>query len=255
VIVGTAGWSIPRAVAASFPGDGTQLARYARIFNGVEINSSAYREHSAATYENWARQTPRGFRFAVKMPQAITHEARLRAARRPLAAFLHEVRGLGRRLGPLIVQLPPSLDLEPRPVARFFSLLREHFDGDVACEPRHASWFEPRAGRLLEQYRIARIGADPAVVPAAAIPGGWAGLVYYRLHGSPRKYWSIYEPAQVAQWAASLAEVPRTTPAWCMFDNTASGGAAHNALQLLSAGRPARRSRGSSSSGRPRGAA
>jgi uncharacterized protein YecE (DUF72 family) len=71
------------------------------------------------------------------------------------------------------------------------------------------------------------------VVPAAAQPGGWPGIVYYRLHGSPRKYWSIYELERVAQWAHTLKAVPRGVLAWCVFDNTAGGGAACNALQML----------------------
>jgi len=235
VIVGTAGWSIPRLVAASFPGDGTQLQRYARVLPGAEINTSAYRDHTAAAYANWARQTPRRFRFAVKLPQQITHETHLRGARRPLEAFLHELSGLGSRLGPLVVQLPPSLAFDARVARRFFTLLRERHQGDVACEPRHPSWFDPVAEAMLVGHRVARIAADPAVVPAAARPGGWAGLVYFRLHGSPRKYWSIYEAERVDEWAKQLDSLPRRTRAWCIFDNTAASGAAGNALQLQAA--------------------
>lgn len=236
IVVATAGWSIPRLVSDSFPGDGTQLQRYARVLRGVEIDTSAYRDHPADRYANWARQTPRGFRFAVKLPQAITHDARLQRARAPLEHFLRSIAGLGSRLGPLVVQLPPSLAFESRTVTRFFALLRERHAGDVACEPRHPSWFEDaKAEALLVRFRIARAAADPAVVPEAAIPGGWPGLAYYRLHGSPRKYWSIYEPQRVADWARGLRALPRSTRAWCVFDNTAASGAAGNALQMLQA--------------------
>jgi uncharacterized protein YecE (DUF72 family) len=232
IVVATAGWSIPRGCATRFPGDGTHLQRYARVLRGVEIDTSFYRDHSRETYQRWARQTPRKFRFAVKLPQRITHEQRLRAARRPLQAFLDAVTGLGRRLGPLVVQLPPSLAFEPRVARNFFALLREHHAGSAVCEPRHASWFEPRAERLLQQHRIGRIAADPAVVPMAAHPGGWPGIVYYRLHGSPRKYWSVYEQQRVTEWTQALRALPRATEAWCVFDNTAAGGAAGNALQM-----------------------
>lgn len=232
IVVATAGWSIPRTSAAGFPGEGTNLQRYSRVLRGVEIDTSFYRNHSAATYARWASQTPRTFRFAVKLPGSITHEGRLRAARRPLDEFLATVAGLGSRLGPLIVQLPPSLTFERRVVHAFLALLRERHQGPVVCEPRHKSWFEQGAGELLERHHVGRIAADPAVHPAAAIPGGWPGIVYYRLHGSPRKYWSIYDTERVAQWSAALAALPRGTPAWCVFDNTASGGAAGNALQM-----------------------
>jgi uncharacterized protein YecE (DUF72 family) len=232
VVVATAGWSIPRSVATSFPGQGTQLQRYARVLRGVEINSSFYRDHSRETYARWAAQTARAFRFAVKVPRAITHDARLRGARAPLEQFLLGITGLGTRLGPLLIQLPGSQLFEPRVASTFFGLLRERFDGAVVCEPRHASWFERTAERLLVRQRIGRVAADPAVVPMAAHPGGWEGIVYYRLHGSPRKYWSVYEPARVLAWSRAFASLPRGVSAWCVFDNTAGGGGAVNALQM-----------------------
>lgn len=232
IIIATAGWSIPRIVTADFPGEGTHLQRYARVFHGVEINSSFYRDHSSETYRHWASLTPRNFSFGVKLPGAITHEHRLRAARGRLTQFLAGVAGLGRRLGPLIVQLPPSLAFEPRVARTFFALLRDRHDGPVVCEPRHASWFVGAVDALLRHHRIGRVAADPAVVPAAAQPGGWTGVAYYRLHGSPRKYWSIYDEARLSYWAQEVNALPRSTSAWCVFDNTASGGAAGNALQL-----------------------
>ncbi|MEO8307422.1 MAG: DUF72 domain-containing protein [Pseudomonadota bacterium] len=212
------------------------MRRYAQVLRGVEINSSFYRNHARTTYARWASQTPRAFRFSVKLPRQITHAQRLRAARRPLQEFLDGVTGLGRRLGPLVVQLPPSLAFEPRIARTFFALLRQLHAGPVACEPRHPSWFDARADALLRRYKIARIAADPVVVPAAALPGGWHGLVYYRLHGSPRKYWSTYERKRLAQWARELKALPRGTTAWCVFDNTASSGATGNALQMLESG-------------------
>jgi uncharacterized protein YecE (DUF72 family) len=233
IIVATAGWSIPRACARRVEGEGTHLQRYAHVFRGAEIDTSFYKDHSAVTYAHWAKQTPRNFRFAVKLPRLITHDQRLRSARRPLEDFLANVTALRGRLGPLIVQLPPSLSFEAPVARRFFALLREHHTGAVACEPRHCTWFEAHAQSLLERYGIARVAADPAVVPAAAAPGGWPGLAYFRLHGSPRKYWSIYTPDQVATWARQITALPRRTSIWCVFDNTAGGGAIGNALQAL----------------------
>ena len=233
IFVATAGWSIPRVSASRFPGEGSHLQRYALVLPGAEIDTSFYRDHSPGTYARWGAQTPRSFRFAVKLPRQITHDQRLRSARRPLERFLEGVNGLGRRLGPLIVQLPPSLAFEPRVARTFFSLLRQLHEGPVVCEPRHRSWFAPPANTLLSQHRIGRVAADPAVVPEAAQPGGWPEIAFWRLHGSPRKYWSIYEPQRVAEWARALQELPRRTQAWCVFDNTAGSGAAGNALQML----------------------
>ncbi len=243
IVIGTAGWSIPRLSAGRFSTAGTHLHRYAQRLRGVEINSSFYRHHAAGTYARWAQQTPREFSFAVKLPRSITHEERLRAARRPLEEFLGSVAGLGRRLGPLLVQLPPSLAFEPRVARTFFALLRARHAGPVVCEPRHVSWFERDADRVLVRHRIGRVAADPAVVPAAAVPGGWSGIAYYRLHGSPHKYWSIYEPGRLARWAQALSEPPRGRLTWCVFDNTAAGGALGNALETITLLRKGQRPR------------
>jgi uncharacterized protein YecE (DUF72 family) len=231
-VIGTAGWTVPRASAAEFTAGGTHLQRYARELRGVEINSCFYRAHARATYARWAAMTPRGFRFAVKLPRAVTHEGRLRRARVPLQQFLGEIAGLGSRLGPLLVQLPPSLQYEPRVARSFFGLLRELHHGATVCEPRHPSWFTDRADALLAAERIGRVAADPASVPEAAVPGGWPGIVYFRLHGSPDRYWSVYDPRRIAAWADAVRSLPRGTPIWCIFDNTAGSGALGNAMQM-----------------------
>jgi uncharacterized protein YecE (DUF72 family) len=232
--VGTAGWSIPRDVAEQFSGDGAHLARYARVLNCAEINSSFYRAHSLATYTRWAAQTPVGFRFAVKLPQAITHENALRRSRAPLREFLTQITGLGDRLGPLLVQLPPSLPFERRVVRNFFAMLRAEHDGAVVCEPRHATWFATSASEVLHDLRIHRAAADPSPHSASREPSGWLDdVLYYRLHGSPRKYWSAYSPEYVDALAREFKLMSSSREAWCIFDNTASGAAAANALQLV----------------------
>ena len=232
IFIGTAGWSIPRAAARHFPGEGTHLHRYARVLRGAEINSSFHRPHAAATYARWAASVPAGFRFAVKIPRAITHEGELRAARPLLDRFLDESAGLGRKRGPLLLQLPPSLVFDRRVAARFLDLLHSRFDGRVVCEPRHPSWFAAAAEALLVRHEVARVAADPPPVPGADLPGAWPGLVYYRLHGAPRKYWSRYEPGVLARLASAIRRVPSRVDVWCVFDNTASGAALENAWEL-----------------------
>src|SRR5690349_10182868 len=107
--IGCAGWAIPKQHAVLFPSSGSQLERYAQRFNAVEINSSFYRPHLPATYARWAASTADDFSFAVKMPKVITHMRRLAGAAEPLERFLDEVGSLGAKLGPLLLQLPPSL--------------------------------------------------------------------------------------------------------------------------------------------------
>jgi uncharacterized protein YecE (DUF72 family) len=234
VFVGTAGWSIPRASAQCFQGDGTHLQRYARVLHCVEINSSFYRPHATATYAKWAASTPPGFRFAVKVPRAITHDLRLLRARLPLDRFLQETAGLGRKRGPLLVQLPPSLAFDRSTAARFFELLRDRHEGSVVCEPRHATWFSQSADALLVRFEVARVAADPPMAPEGDRPGGWDGIVYFRLHGSPRKYWSRYTDAYVQALASAMGALPAQTEPWCVFDNTAAGAAIDNACELHS---------------------
>ena len=231
--VGCAGWAIPSQHAHAFPTQGTHLERYAQRFTGVEVNSSFYRSHRPTTYARWAAAVPDQFQFAVKMPQEITHTRRLVEVTAPLERFLKEVQSLDAKLGPLLIQLPPRLRFTERLVQTFLTLLRARFHGSVVCEPRHQSWFSPAAEQLLHAFQVARVAADPARVPAAAVPGGWPGLVYYRWHGTPEMYVSAYTSAAVEVLAAQVAASARTVPTWCIFDNTARGAATRNALELL----------------------
>jgi uncharacterized protein YecE (DUF72 family) len=234
VLIGVAGWSLPKAEQGAFPAEGTHLQRYAARLSGVEINSSFYRPHRPTTYAKWAASVPPGFRFAVKVPRAITHERRLADAEDALDAFLGEATALGPALGCLLVQLPPSLAYDAATADAFLSALRERHDGAVALEPRHASWFTPQVARALVAHRVARVAADPARVPEAALPGGWEGLVYHRLHGSPRIYYSDYDAPYLEALADRLrADAARADAVWCIFDNTALGHATANALALL----------------------
>jgi uncharacterized protein YecE (DUF72 family) len=228
--VGTAGWAIPRAVAEAFPTEGTGLQRYGARLNCAEINTTFYRSHRPGTLARWAGATPADFLFAVKAPKAVTHERRLIDCDDLVDRFLGEIRELGGKLGPVLMQLPPKLAFEAVAAGVVFNRLRTQFDGDIVCEPRHASWFGAEAEALLTSCRIARVAADPACVPAAAVPGGWPGLVYLRLHGSPQMYRSTYDDAALAR----IAQVLRAAHggAWCIFDNTASGAAATDAMRL-----------------------
>ncbi|MEO8287659.1 MAG: DUF72 domain-containing protein [Chloroflexota bacterium] len=233
IYVGTAGWNVPKPLAGRFPVDGSHLERYSRVFSGVEINSSFYRPHKPATYERWGDAVPDSFRFAVKVPKVITHTRRLKEVDEDLHSFLGECLHLGAKLGPLLIQLPPSLAFNAETVDAFFAALRGQFDGDVACEPRHATWFAPEADVLMADYQVARVAADPSVVEEASMPGGWGGLVYYRLHGSPRIYYSAYLPAYLSDIAQRVEEAAAAgSQVWCIFDNTAEGAAAGDALTV-----------------------
>jgi uncharacterized protein YecE (DUF72 family) len=232
VRIGCAGWNIPQQAAAHFDSKGSHLERYSQVFNCCEINSSFYRPHKKETWQRWASSVPAEFRFSVKAPKTITHELRLNCSSQILSAFLEQINFLGEKLGPVLIQLPPSLELDYGRARKFLSLLRSEFPGDVVCEPRHASWFTDEGDNLLEEFHIARVAADPACVPASAWPAGFRSLAYFRLHGSPRRYFSSYSSDYLDVLATQLGSLIRDARAWCIFDNTASGYALQNASDL-----------------------
>ena len=233
--IGTAAWTLPKQHAHHFPEDGSHLIRYTQRLNCAEINSSFHRPHMLKTWQRWAETTPPHFKFAVKVPKTITHQAKLINTGALLQPFLDQVQGLGEKLGPLLIQLPPSLAFDEPLAHDFLTTLRElhplpHL---AALEPRHASWFTPAADRLLRSFAIARVAADPPKgSPLAATPGGAQHLHYYRLHGAPRTYYSDYTEPQLNALAHTLQATPLTTTLWVIFDNTALGHATANALHL-----------------------
>lgn len=241
--IGCAGWPLPPAVRDGFGPGGSLLARYATRLSGVEINSSFYRPHQAKTYARWAASVPPDFRFTVKLPRAITHERRLLDCEAALDEFLAQAGHLGDKLGALLVQLPPSLAWHKDRAQAFFAALRERHGGAVAVEPRHASWFSDEAQALLQEHGVALVNADPAPCAGAfwptlrpaleAAPTQRPAIVYYRLHGSPRMYYSAYDARMLQVLAGRLADDARHAESvWCIFDNTAEGAATANALTL-----------------------
>ena len=231
--IGTAGWSIPRDLTEQFPSEGTSLSRYATRFSITEINSSFHRPHRQSTYERWHDSVPHDFRFSIKLPKVITHGRKLADCAKLLDEFLAQASPLGDKLAVLLVQLPPKLEFDETIATNFFARLGGSMGFDVVCEPRHASWFTPKAGALLEQLRVARVAADPAICEAASVPGGWPGLSYWRLHGSPVIYRSSY--AERIDAYASRLKYEAARDLWCIFDNTASSAGAGDALALMHA--------------------
>ncbi|MEY9588325.1 hypothetical protein ABIA06_000616 [Bradyrhizobium yuanmingense] len=106
--IGTAGWNVPSQHADAFKAEGSHLERYASVLNCTEINTSFYRPHRRTTYERWSAAVPAGFRFAVKVPQSISHAPELRFDRADVDRFCEEISGLGQKLGVLLLQLPSS---------------------------------------------------------------------------------------------------------------------------------------------------
>jgi uncharacterized protein YecE (DUF72 family) len=137
----------------------------------------------------------------------------------------------------VLVQLPPKLAFGDCPAAEFFEFLRERWSGDVALEPRNASWFTEEAEELMARHRIGRVAADPprhGGVDARGVPepGGWPGMAYFRLHGSPRIYYSQYGAGFLEGVAGVVKEREKMGSVWAVFDNTAAGHAFGDAVAL-----------------------
>lgn len=230
--VGIAGWSNPPPPNRQRRAEQSHLQYYAEHFSCVEINSSFYRTHRQSTYAAWNLATPASFRFAVKMPRAITHDSGLEDTGEATAQFFDDIEALQPKLGAVLVQLPPSLEFDAAQVHAFFKSMPKSRRTPLVCEPRHASWFTGAADALLEQLNVTRVATDPTAFESARLPGGNPDLAYFRWHGSPHKYYSSYSQIQLAEFAAQVAAVggPRT---WCIFDNTAQHAAWNNATDLF----------------------
>ncbi len=235
--VGTSGWSYPHWLGVLYP-EGTRssefLEVYVQRFDCVELNASFYRLPKEATVRGWLRRTPEGFRFCLKMSRLVTHLKRLAEVEgRPLANFFQRFEPLRPRLGPVLVQLPPSLAFEAGRVQAFFALLRErHAEHRYALEARHKSWFEETALDLLEQYGVALVIADSGGrFPSAETVT--ADFVYLRFHGPADLYRSNYPDEMLADYARKVRDwLAQGLEVWAFFNNDVGGHAVRNALRL-----------------------
>jgi len=235
VRIGLAGWT----EAASRHGKllpagavgATGLQRYAGAFGFVEINSSFYRQVRPATYEKWAGEVPEGFCFSVKMHRLITHYTRLKNTDL-LGDFFGSVAGLCGKLDVVLVQLPPTLVFDAEVAEQFWSALRKLYRGCAVCEPRHASWQEPAALKLLGKHGIGPVLTEIPAAKEDPLRGAKKEIpLYVRLHGTPRKYYSSYGDQDLARLAEFLAD-HADRRRYVVFDNTAGPAGVRNALEL-----------------------
>ena len=227
--IGTAGWSLPKALRVSHAASKSVLEQYAELFDAVEINSSFYRPHRRATYERWCGSVPESFRFAVKLSRVITHEFGLVRSQSETVAFMESARGLEHKLAVLLVQLPPSRIFDRSIAGAFFKMLRQETAAHIVCEARNPSWFTSEATAVLETNRVTRVAADPVPPGCEFVAPAHPDFAYFRLHGAPRIYYSAYSIDRLQGVAAAAGAAAET---WCIFDNTAAGAAWPDATTL-----------------------
>jgi uncharacterized protein YecE (DUF72 family) len=244
-LIGTSGWQYRHWAGRLYPRGLPQkrwLEHYAERFATVEVNASFYRLPARETFAAWAERTPADLVFAVKASRYLTHIRRLREPEDPVRRLVEAARGLGPKLGPILVQLPPDMRVEldrlEATLAAFPSGLR------VAVEPRHASWFTPETLRLLERHDAALCLADrPGWRPEPIRTASWGYLRLHEGRSSPRP---CYGRAALDGWARRLAGLFGPEDDVFVYLNNDTEGCAPRdarwlALRLEAAGRPATR--------------
>jgi uncharacterized protein YecE (DUF72 family) len=230
--IGTSGWQYRDWRGRLYPDGLPQrlwLEHYAERFLCVEVNNAFYRLPERDTFRQWRERTPDDFRFAVKMSRYLTHIKRLKDPAEPVARFLSRADALGDKLGPVLLQLPPTLKVDVAALDRTLA----QFPGSVqvAVEPRHRSWFTDEVRDLLGRYGAALCWADRCGRPVTPL---WqtADFGYLRLHEGRAKPWPRYGRAALAGWLGRVE-----APAYIFFNNDPGGAAVTDASAMAAIAR------------------
>jgi len=230
--IGTSGWHYRHWVGVLYPAGlppASWLARYAEVFDTVELNNSFYRLPREEDFSRWRDGTPGGFVFAVKASRFITHVKRLSGCEEPLRLFLERAGRLGDKLGPVLFQLPPRLEADPQRLRRFLDLLPRGLRS--AWEFRHPSWFTEEVYALLRERGACLCVADSPRFPCCREVT--ASFAFVRLHGGRELYGSEYSRKELAGWAGWIrSRLEEGVSVFIYFNNDARGYAVTNALAL-----------------------
>jgi len=227
--VGTSGWQYRDWRDAFYPRGvplREWLRHYGERFATVELNNSFYRLPERSAFERWREETPDDFVVAVKMSRFLTHLKRLRDPEGPVDLFLERANGLGPKLGPVLLQLPPQLHADPPRLAE--ALDRFPKDVRVAVEPRHESWFDDRVRGLLEDRGAALCLADsPGRRTPAWRTADWGFVRFHEGRASPHP---CYGDRALTTWAERIASMwPARADVFCYFNNDARACAVRDA--------------------------
>jgi uncharacterized protein YecE (DUF72 family) len=229
--VGTSGWQYADWRGHLYPAGLPQrlwLEHYASRFATVEVNNAFYRLPSREVFEQWRDRTPPGFVIAVKASRYITHIKRLREPAEPVARLMERATGLGDRLGPVLLQLPPNLQVDAERLAD--CLARFPPGVRVAVEARHPSWWCDAVREALTVHGAALCWADRQSRPVTPL---WrtAGWGYLRLHEGAAHPPPRYGRQALRSWAERLAATwGRAEDVYVYFNNDTGGAAVDDAI-------------------------
>jgi uncharacterized protein YecE (DUF72 family) len=232
LLVGTSGWQYRDWRGVFYPPDLPRrrwLEHYASQYATVENNGTFYRLPDRETFAGWRARTPPGFVMAVKASRYLTHIRRLRDPAEPVGRMLAAAAGLGDRLGPVLVQLPPTLAADPPLLAACLSALRQAAPAGAAVraavEPRHPSWWSEPVREVLAAHNAALAWADRRGRPLTPL---WrtADWGYLRFHEGAGRPWPRYGRQALRSWAERLAQQwPKSADVYVYFNNDPGGAA------------------------------
>ncbi len=234
--IGTSGWSYSDWKGVIYPQEiksADWLTQYATWFDTTEINSSFYRMTRESTVLKWASKVPADFKFCPKISKYLTHNKRLNEPEEPLERFFGVFGQIKEHLGPVLVQLPPSLKFNGKVAEHFFKLLTTQYSQyDFVLEVRHATWLEQEAVDMLHHYKIGSVISQSGV----GFPYSEAitsHIVYVRFHGPAKLYDSAYSDEQLVEYAIKFKKwLKEGKQVWVFFNNTMRGHGFHNAITL-----------------------
>jgi uncharacterized protein YecE (DUF72 family) len=231
--IGTSGYHYRHWLGPFYPEDttsGRMLEHYVKYFDTVELNNSFYRLPTVSAFECWRDSVPENFVYAVKASRFITHNKKLKDPENALDNLLPRAENLGKKLGPILFQLPPKWKINSERLENLLAILpREH---RYAFEFRELTWLTPEINRILESWNAAFCIYELAGYHTPFnITADWA---YVRLHGpAAGKYQGSYSDERLSEWARRIEEWAKWMRAiYVYFDNDQAGYAAHNALTL-----------------------
>ncbi|MGH8719960.1 MAG: DUF72 domain-containing protein [Burkholderiales bacterium] len=232
IYIGTSGWMYKDWHEAFYPDEVPQprlLEYYTSQFATVEINATFYRLATENAVASWRERAPRGFVFAVKGSRLITHNHRLKSVARPLAKFLKRVTPLGKTLGPILWQCPPTFQKDVKRLREFTQRLPETLRH--AIEFRHVSWLEPDVFDVLRKRNIALVWVSSTTMPQCHELT--ANFVYLRFHGLAQGSRHDYKKRELESWAEKLVDAAgKRKSAYVYFNNDVSARAPANARLL-----------------------
>ncbi len=238
LLIGTSGWTYSSWRGSFYPEDlpsARWLSYYGEHFDTAEVNYSFYHLPRESTYANWYKRTPADFVFALKASRFITHIKRLEGVAESWQTFVERALTLKEKLGPILLQFPPSFHATPENTQRLADFLG-YAAGEgkprIALEFRHASCFGEPMLELMRRHRAALVIAHSTRYPMPEIIAT-APFAYFRFHGPDEMFASSYSDSELRKWSRHMkAFLEAGADVYAYFNNDVGGYAVANARSL-----------------------